>query len=96
MLNQLVLVGRITKIKEEGKKGIVTIATPQNFKNANGEYDTNYFDCLLFGSIADNVKEWCEKGDLIGIKGRVQRIDTTKPVQIIAERVTFLSSKKGE
>lgn len=101
MLNQVILVGRIVKIKEEQtengrKKAIVTIATPQHFKNANGEYDTNYLDISLFENIATNTTEYCKKGDLVEIKGRLQRIDTEKGIEIIAEKVTFLSSSRKE
>ena len=51
-------------------------------------------NCTLFEGIATNVKEWCKKGDLIGIRGRIQVTDNK--MQIIAEKVTFLSSKKQE
>lgn len=38
--------------------------------------------------------EYCNKGDVIGIKGRIETtiIETVKHTNIIAERVTFLSS----
>ena len=33
----------------------------------------------------------CDKGDLVGIKGRVE--SNNKGLQIVAEKLTFLSSK---
>ena len=95
MLNQVILVGRLVEIKEEGKKAIITLAVPQSFQNVDGEYDTNYIECILFGSVAKNTIEYCKKGDVIGIKGRIQRLGE-EPMGIIAEKVTFLASSKGE
>lgn len=107
MLNQIVLVGRITReievLEESGKKrSIISIAIPRSFKNAEGGYDTDFIDAVMFDNIATNVKEYCQKGDIVGIKGRVQsrtipKDDKTEYVmEIIAEKVTFLSSRKEE
>ena len=52
MLNQVVLVGRIVKtpelkITETGKKtSKMTLAVPRNYKNMDGEYDTDFLDKL--------------------------------------------------
>lgn len=96
MLNQIVFVGRLTDIKEnkEEKKAKVTLAIPRNYKNENGEYDTDYIPCELNGVIATNTIEYCKKGDLIGIKGRIE--SENKKIVIKAEKVTFLSSKSSE
>lgn len=97
MLNQVILVGRISKeleIKEseEGKKlCTVTLAIPRSFKNQDGVYDTDFIKCFLWNSVAENTKEYCHKGDLIGIKGRLQNNN-----EVIAEKVTFLSTNKEE
>lgn len=96
MMNQLVLIGRVLETRKEDKGAVLTIATQQSFKNMDGEYDTNFFDIRLFGGVADNTLDYVKKGDLVGIKGRLQRIDTQKSVEIIAERLTFLSSTKKD
>ena len=98
MLNQLVLVGRLKEMEiiesEEGKKYNIVIAVPRSFKNAEGEYETDFIPIKLFGSIAENTFEYCKKGDLVGIKGRVEA--NNNGINIIAEKITFLSSKKEE
>lgn len=108
MLNQVVLVGRLTRsIKinksEKGKKvATISLAIPRSFKNMEGTYDTDFIDCIAFESIAANTAEYCEKGDIIGVKGRVQSRVVEKEgkkeylMDIVAEKVTFLSSKKGD
>lgn len=93
MLNQVVLVGRLTEIKRENEYTIeIELAVPRSFKNEDGIYDTDYIKCMVNGNVAKNTEEYCKKGDLIGIKGRIQVKDDI--MNIIAERITFLSSKK--
>lgn len=107
MLNQLVLVGRLVqdpevKELEDGKKVTnITVAIPRAFKNAEGSYDTDFIDCVLWNGIAEHTSDYCHKGDVIGIKGRLQNLEYEKEdgtkvykSQVVAERVTFLSAKK--
>lgn len=84
------------------KVATLSLAIPRSFKNMEGGYDTDFVDCVLFDSVAENTKEYCEKGDIVGVKGRVQSRSIEKDgkteylMEIIAEKVTFLSSKKTE
>ena len=108
MLNQAVLVGRIAtdpelRDTEKGKVTNITLAVPRSFKNTNGEYDTDFITCVLWKGVAESTVEYCKKGDLVGIKGRIQTRDVEfddethkKYVEVIAEKVTFLSSKRQE
>lgn len=104
MLNQVVLVGRIVKtpelkVTENGKKtSKMTLAVPRNYKNIDGEYDTDFLDCTMWTSVAENTSEYCQTGDMVGVKGRlqtrvIQKEDGTKKkrTEIVAERVTFLA-----
>jgi single-strand DNA-binding protein len=100
MLNQIVLVGRIVKeveVKEtdNGKKvSYMTLACPRSYKNEQGEYETDFIPCTLWNGIAENVAEYCKKGDIVGVKGRCQ--SDSAGITIVAEKVTFLSSKKED
>ncbi|MCM1371041.1 MAG: single-stranded DNA-binding protein [Clostridium sp.] len=109
MLNQTVLVGRIVrdpevKETETGRKvSKITLAVPRNFKNSEGEYETDFISCVLWKGIAESTAEYCKKGDLVGVKGRIQSRnieleDQTKKqvVEVVAEKVTFLTSKPKE
>ena len=98
MLNQIVLVGRLCNIKDRDGQTIITLATTRSFENENGEYETDYIDFVLWGNIAKQVKDWCKEGDLIGIRGRIQtkEIDDTRITELIAEKVTFLSTKSED
>ena len=109
MLNQIVLVGRLTKDielqeSENGKKyASLSIAIPRSFKNADGEYETDFITFKAWDVIAQNTAEYCKKGDIVGVKGRLQsstfeKEDGTKEYRLdpIAEKVTFLSSKSKD
>lgn len=102
MLNQIVIVGRLVKDleiveTESGKKTChLTIAVPRSYKNTNGDYDTDFIDCILWSGVAENTVQYCRKGDLLGIKGRVQKGNEDKEMIVVAEKVTFLSSKRSD
>ncbi len=109
MLNQAVLVGRIVQTPElretdNGHKVTrVTLAVPRSFKNSNGEYETDFISCIMWKGVAENTVEYCKQGDLVGIKGRIQsrQYETDdeqkkQAIEVVAEKVTFLSSKKAE
>ena len=99
MLNQVIIVGRLVKkpIVEENENGKkicnITLAVPRSFKNADGIYDTDFIKCTLWNIIAENTVEYCEKGDLVGVKGRLQCLSGNE-LQLVAEKVTFLSTNK--
>lgn len=92
MLNQIVLIGRLKEIKEIKEELLITIATPRSLKNEDGEYETDYFDILVRHGLVQNVKEYCNIDDLIGIKGRLEQIKDSVIPAIVAEKITFLKS----
>lgn len=97
MLNNVVLVGRVNndieKIEEDQKTTYrLTLKISRNFKNQNGEYETDIVPIELMSYIGSNVLQYCEKGDIIGAKGRIQ--SNENGISVIAERITFLSNNK--
>lgn len=106
MLNNVVLVGRLIETPcletKDGKSfAKATIKVPRNFKNEQGEYDVDYIDIYLYNDLAKNACDYCEKEDIIGVKGRIQvnsggenHPDYPKETIIIAEKITYLSSNK--
>ena len=95
MLNQTVIVGRLVRDPElqETENGhklaSITLAVPRSYKNANGEYDTDFISCVLWRGIAENTVEYCKKGDLLGNKFKWY----TNEVQIII--ALFINDFKG-
>lgn len=95
MLNEIVLLGKITKLNlylKEGKKVVdLTIAVPRNYKNEVGTYDCDVFPMELIGNTAINMAKFCKIGDTVGIKGRLANQEGK--IIIIPLAITFLSSK---
>lgn len=109
MLNQTVIVGRLVKephlyeTSNGNKVTNITLAVPRNYKNIDGEYETDFISCVVWKGVAENTAEYCHKGDLIGVKGHLQNkiinIDEEtkrQTVELVAEKITFLSSKKND
>lgn len=109
MLNQVVIVGRLTatpevKELESGKKvSNITLAVSRSYKNADGIYETDFINCVVWEQMVKNVEEYCHKGDVLGIKGRLQTREIEKEdgsktykLEVIAEKISVLSSKKEE
>jgi len=104
----VVLVGRLVKDPEliesdnNKKYSRVTVAIPRAFKNMDGEYETDFINCILWDVVAKSTVEFCKKGDIIGVRGRIQSSVVEKDnekkyyTDVIAERITFLSNKKSE
>ena len=104
MLNNAVIVGRIVQNPElkatekGGKLANIVLEVPRSFKNSNGEYETDFINCTLWRGIAESTAEYCKKGDLVGIKGRIQTSNYQDSegnkkytTGVVAEKVTFLS-----
>ena len=108
MMNNIWVVGRIAndievKENEEGKKSAnVTLAIPRSYKNAEGVYETDFIDVSIFNTVAARTSEYCKKGDLIAVKGSLQKNNYEKDgekksvLKVIVNNVSFLSSKSKE
>lgn len=109
MINQVILVGRLTRDPEirytqDGRAvANITLAVTRNFKNASGEVEADFVNCTLWRKTAENTANFCKKGSVIGITGKIQtrnyengngkRVYVT---EVIAESVKFLSGKARE
>ncbi len=108
ILNQVVLVGRLVKDLEirrtdSGKDvATLTLAVPRSFKNMDGTYDTDFIDCILWEETANRTKEYCKKGDIVGLRGRLQtrKIENVEGkryrLEVVAEKITFLTKKSEQ
>lgn len=100
MLNQVVLVGRINNepagMCDENQHNftMIELVVPRSYKNADGIYENDNIEIKLYDAIATTTLEYVHKGDLVGVKGRLQNNDGK--LIVIAEKITFLSSGKKE
>lgn len=106
MINSVCLVGRLTRdpeLKYTGNNVAVasfSLAVNRNFKDANGERETDFINCVIWRQQAENLANWAKKGALIGITGRIQtrsyenqqgqRVYVT---EVVAENFQMLESR---
>lgn len=71
-INKAFIVGRMTKEPEENGKAIkFTLVVQRDYKNTEGQYENDFIRCVAFGQTGNFIKEYCHKGDLIGIDGQI-------------------------
>lgn len=78
MINNVVLVGRLTRDPElrytPSNVAVATfsLAVNRNFKNQAGDREADFISCIMWRQQAENFANWCKKGNLVGITGRIQ------------------------
>jgi len=105
MLNQTVLVGRLThdleiRTLDDGRKvSDFTLAVQRPFKNMEGGYDTDFIRITAWEGLATSIQPYCTKGVMIAVKARLQtwkyEVSEEKKltmVDVVAERISYLSS----
>lgn len=78
MINNVTLQGKLgkdidLKYTQSGKAvGTTSIAVDRDFKNANGEKETDWVNIVFWGKTAETVANYFRKGDEILVVGRIQ------------------------
>ena len=76
-MNKFILRGYIGNIESGKNYTKVSIATTRNFKNKEGEYETDWFNCVAFNSTSDFISNYFDKGDMILCEGNIQNDNFT-------------------
>ena len=109
VVNNVVLVGRIVRQPElaqtnEGREFCnITLAIPRAFKSlATGEYETDFINVTVWETTARNVVEYCGKGSVIGVRGRlvhrsyeVPDFKAIRTTEVVGDRVSFIQTKNA-
>lgn len=105
-MNKVMLVGRIAndlELKELDKDTKVinfSLAVNRGFKNKDGEKEVDFINCSIWNKIAENMKEYTNKGDLVGVEGRLVTSSYEKDevkhykTEVRVENIIFLGTKK--
>ncbi|MCG1448812.1 single-stranded DNA-binding protein [Staphylococcus epidermidis] len=104
MINNVVLVGRLTKdpVLRNTPSGVAvasfTLAINRSFKNANGDRDADFINVIAFRKTAELCSQYLSKGIQAGAVGRIQTRNYDKDGQrvyvteVVAESIQFLES----
>lgn len=107
-LNQIVLMGRLTKDPElrrtQNSTAVAsfTLAVERDFKSDNGEKQTDFIDIVAWRNTAEFVSKYFFKGQMAAVTGRLQIRDWTdkeggkrRSAEVVADNVYFAESKKA-
>lgn len=78
MINNVVLVGRLTKDPDlrytasGTATATFTLAVNRNFTSSTGEREADFINCVIWRKSAENLANFAKKGSLIGVTGRIQ------------------------
>ena len=104
-MNKAILVGRLTRDPELRTTGSgvsvcsFTIAINIRFKNAEGNYDADFINCVAWRQQAELISKYFTKGRMIGIAGSIQTRNYERDGQrvyvteIVVDEVDFVESK---
>ena len=109
MINNVVLVGRLTKDPDlrytTSGTGVATftLAVNRNFTGADGNREADFINCVIWRKPAETLANYAKKGVLIGVTGRIQtrsydnqqgqRVYVT---EVVADNFQLLESKKAD
>ena len=110
MLNQIVIMGRLTRDPELRRTGSglavanFTVAVDRDWPNKEtGEKETDFIDCVAWRHTGEFVSKYFSKGSMIVVSGRLQIRGWTdkdgnkrKSAEIVADNVYFGESKKKD
>ena len=108
MLNKGILMGRLTRDPElrHTQSGTAvcsfTLAIDRDRKDANGEKQTDFIDCVAWNKQAEFVAQWFSKGMMAIVVGRIQSRkwqdqngNNRTVIEINCEDVSFGETKKN-
>lgn len=106
-MNQVILVGRLTKDPEikYGNNGATitrfSVAVDRRYSK-EGEQSADFINCVSFGKTAEFIEKYFKKGNRIAIVGRIQTGSykkqdgtTVYTTDVIVENVEFVESKNS-
>lgn len=107
-MNKLICHGRLTRdieLKDLGndkKVANFSIAIKRDYKNQNGEYESDFFNCSAFGKTSEFISQYFKKGSEILIIGHLQNNqwetesgEKRTATNIIVENVEFCGNKQN-
>jgi single-strand DNA-binding protein len=96
MMNGFYLVGTVKTVPAaaEGKNSCctITIQSDRMFRNEDGSLDEDVFTIEIWRGIAEEVRDCCEEGMIIAVKGRLTAAADAAgkaECRLIAEHVTY-------
>ena len=107
MLNQIIIMGRLTRDPELRRTGSGTavtsfsLAVDRDFKSQSGEKETDFIDIVAWRNTAEFVSKYFTKGRMAVVEGRLQIRDwkdkdgnNRRSAEVVADNIYFGDSKR--
>ena len=108
-MNKIYLIGNLTRDPElvETPSGVqrcrFSIAVNRTYRSADGERQTDFFNCTAWRGQAETIARYTKKGNKVAVSGSVQLRNyednqgvKRTAVDIVVQDVEFLTPKAGE
>ena len=108
-MNKVILTGNLVKDLElkytNNNKAVLqnTIAAKNDFKNANGEYESQFINIEVWGKTAEFLNKYAGKGSKVLVEGKIVNRNYTAQdgtkryvTNVAVEKVELLDTKKQE
>ena len=107
-MNRVIAMGNLTKAIEIRKTstGVAvanfTLAVKREAKNKDGEYESDFINCIAFGNQADMMSKYFDKGNKVAIEGHIQSGSYEKDekkvytTDVVVEKIHFVESKQDQ
>lgn len=109
MINNVTLQGKLgkdidLKYTQSGKAvGTTSIAVDRDFKNSNGEKETDWVNIVFWGKTAETVANYFRKGDEILVVGRIQTRSYEDNsggrkyvTEVVVDKFSFTTGRKSQ
>jgi len=109
MLNRIQLIGRLTRdpelryVSNGQPMAQFTLAVDRDFKNAAGDREADFINCVTWRKLAELVGQYCARGRLVAVEGRLQTRSyeaqdgsRRRMTEVVGDRVWFLDSPRTD
>lgn len=106
MINNVILTGRLTKDADlrkttSGKSVASFSLAVDRGRKVEGQPTADYVPCVAWDKTADLLAQYCHKGSLIGVEGKIQTRSYEDPnsrkkvyvTEVVINNLTFLEAK---
>ncbi|MCP8968935.1 single-stranded DNA-binding protein [Ectobacillus ponti] len=106
MINRVALTGRLTRDAQLAHTSSgraytrLTIAVDRVYRGRDGERETDFISCTLWGRTAEAMSQYCQRGRLIAVTGQIRTSRYEKEgkrvyqTDVLIESIAFLDRRR--
>lgn len=108
-MNKVFLIGNLTRDPEltETSGGLqicrFTLAVKRGYRNGDGEYATDFFNCVAWRGLGENIARYARKGNKLAVSGSIELRNyedsqggKKTAVDIVVQDTEFLTPRQSD